>query len=72
MNSASGSRKFRLVAILVIIVLLFMVIWQNSAETTLSLLFFSAQLPLMVWLGLFLLIGILLGVSLMWSYRRRP
>lgn len=71
MKSPSGSQKFRLVAILVIIVLLLMIIWQNSAATTLSLLFVSAELPLMLWLALFLGIGILLGVSLMWIYRGR-
>ena len=71
MSPMSGPRKARIITIIVLIVLLLMVIWQNSAETTLSLLFFSAELPLMVWLGLFLVIGILLGVGLMWSYRRR-
>ena len=69
--SASGNpRKIRIASILVVIVLLLLVIWQNSAPTTLSLLIFSAELPLMVWLALFLGAGILAGVALMWSYRR--
>ena len=65
------SRKFRIITILLIVVLLLTVIWQNSAPTTLVLLIFSAQLPLMLWLAVFLLIGILVGVTLVWSWRRR-
>ena len=53
------------------VMLVLLVIWQNSEVTTLSILIFSANLPLMVWLGTFLMIGFLLGVALMWSYRRR-
>jgi uncharacterized integral membrane protein len=48
-----------------------LVIWQNSQATTLSLLSFSSELPLMVWLGRFLIIGSLLGIALMSAYRRR-
>ncbi len=64
-------RKFRLATILVVIVLVLLVIWQNSATTTLSVLVFSAALPLMVWLGVFFVIGFLLGAAMMWAYRRR-
>ncbi|SFN46081.1 LapA family protein [Dokdonella immobilis] len=71
MSPPSKSRHYRLVAILVLILLLVLIIWQNSQTTTLSLLFFSAELPLMIWLGLFLVIGVLLGVALACSYRRR-
>ena len=65
------ARKIRIVGILVVVIVLLLAIWQNSIPTTLSLLFFSAELPLMVWLALFLVTGIILGIALMWSYRRR-
>ena len=71
MPANGNARKIRIVSILVVIVLLLLVIWQNSAPTTLSLLIFSAELPLMVWLALFLGTGILAGIALMWSYHRR-
>jgi uncharacterized integral membrane protein len=67
----SRTRHYRLVAILVLIVLLMLVVWQNSEATRLRLLFFSAELPLMVWLALFLVIGLMLGIALMWTHRRR-
>ena len=62
----------RLLAIALVALLVLLVIWQNSETTTLSILIFSANLPLMVWLASFLAIGFLLGVALMWSYRRHP
>lgn len=68
---SSNARKFRVAAICALIVILLLVIWQNSAKTTVTLLMFSAELPLMLWLGFFLLTGVLLGVALMWSYQRR-
>lgn len=71
MNDRAKSRTTRLVTIAIIAVLVLLVIWQNSEVTTLSFLVFNASLPLMVWLGCFLAIGFLLGVALMWSYRRR-
>ncbi len=71
MAPISKIHKIRTVAILVMITLLLLVIWQNSAPTRLSLLFFSAELPLMIWLAIFLVIGILLGIALAWSHRRR-
>ena len=71
MSSPSKARHYRLIAILTLVLLLLLLIWQNSEATTLSLLFFSAELPLMIWLGLFLLIGLLLGMALMWTLRRR-
>lgn len=71
MPMPGNARKFRLATILVVIVLVLLVIWQNSEPVRLSLLFFGAVLPLMAWLALFLVIGILIGVTLMWSYRRR-
>lgn len=72
MADAEKSRTGRLVTIAVVALLVLLVIWQNSEVTTLSILVFSANLPLMVWLACFLAIGFLLGVTLMWSYRRRP
>ncbi|HMM65692.1 MAG TPA: LapA family protein [Dokdonella sp.] len=71
MPMLGNARKIRLVTILVVIVLVLLVIWQNSEPIRLSLLIFSAVLPLMVWLAVFLVIGLLLGIALMWSYRRR-
>ncbi|MGB0135327.1 LapA family protein [Dokdonella sp.] len=71
MSGTVKSRTGRLATIAVVAVLVLLVIWQNSEVTTLSILVFSANLPLMVWLGCFLVIGFLLGVALMWSYRRR-
>lgn len=71
MSPPSKSRHYRVVAILMLILLLVLVIWQNSEATTLSLLFFRAELPLMIWLVLFLMIGLLLGIALMWTYQRR-
>jgi uncharacterized integral membrane protein len=68
---STNARKFRIAAISAVIVLVLMVIWQNSEMTTVKLLMISAELPLMLWLGLFLLTGVLLGVALMWSDRRR-
>jgi uncharacterized integral membrane protein len=68
---SSNARKFRIAAIFAVIVLVLLVIWQNSEMTTVKLLMISAELPLMLWLGLFLLTGVLLGVALMWSDRRR-
>ncbi|MBL0163132.1 MAG: LapA family protein [Xanthomonadales bacterium] len=64
--------KIRLITLLVVFVLVLMVIWQNSDPIRLSVLVFSAVLPLMAWLILFLVIGVLMGVGLMWTYRRRP
>ena len=72
MAAIGKARKIRIASILVVVVLLLLVIWQNSAPTTLSLLIFSADLPLMLWLALFLVTGILAGIALMWSYRRYP
>lgn len=72
MRVAGQANKSRLIAIAVVAVLVLVVIWQNSEATTLSILVFNANLPLMVWLGTFFAIGFLLGVALMWSYRRRP
>lgn len=71
MAPMSKMRKIRLIAILVVITVLLLVIWQNSAPTRLSLLFFSAELPLMIWLALFLISGILIGLALARSYRRQ-
>jgi uncharacterized integral membrane protein len=71
LSMSTNARKFRIAAIFIVIVLVLLVIWQNSEMTTLKLLMFSAELPLMLWLGLFLLTGVLLGVALMWSDRRR-
>ena len=71
MEISGNARNGRLITIAVVSVLVLLVIWQNSEVTTLSILIFSANLPLMVWLGTFLMIGFLLGVALMWSYRRR-
>ncbi|HET9034096.1 MAG TPA: LapA family protein [Dokdonella sp.] len=71
MTAQGATRKTRLIVITVLIVLVFLVIWQNSATTTLSILIFSAALPLMVWLGVFFVIGFLLGAAMMWTYRRR-
>jgi uncharacterized integral membrane protein len=68
---STKARKFRIAAIVAVIVLVLLVIWQNSEMTTVKLLMISAELPLMLWLGLFLLTGVLLGVALMWSDRRR-
>jgi uncharacterized integral membrane protein len=68
---STNARKFRIAVIFAVIVLVLLVIWQNSEMTTLKLLMISAELPLMLWLGLFLLTGVLLGVALMWSDRRR-
>jgi uncharacterized integral membrane protein len=68
---SNNARKFRIAAIFAVIVLVLLVIWQNSEMTTVKLLMISAELPLMLWLGLFLLTGVLLGVALMWSDRRR-
>lgn len=65
------ARNMRLIAITTLIVLIFLVIWQNSASTTLRILVFSAELPLMVWLGVFFVLGFLLGLAMMWTYRRR-
>lgn len=65
------ARNMRLIAITSLIVLIFLVIWQNSASTTLRILVFSAELPLMVWLGVFFVLGFLLGLAMMWTYRRR-
>ncbi|MEZ5461709.1 LapA family protein [Dokdonella sp.] len=70
-ENPSGKRHGRLITIAIVTVLVLLVIWQNSQTTTLSILFFDADLPLMVWLGGFLGIGFLLGVTLMWSHRRR-
>lgn len=61
----------RQIGIAVVTVLVLLVIWQNSESTALSILFFSVNLPLMVWLAAFLAVGFLLGVAVMWSYRRR-
>lgn len=72
MANSEKSRTARLATIATLTILVLFVIWQNSEATTLRILFFSANLPLMVWLGGFLVIGMLLGVALMWSYRRRP
>ena len=71
MQTLSKARTIRLVMIFALIAFLMFVIWQNSAATSVSFLFFSAELPLMVWLGLFLVVGMLLGIAFMWSYRRR-
>jgi uncharacterized integral membrane protein len=68
---STNARKFRIAAIFAVIVLVLLVIWQNSEMTTVKLLMISAELPLMLWLGLFLLTGVLLGIALMWSDRRR-
>ncbi len=72
MPPVGKGRKIRIALILLVIALLLLVIWQNSTPTTLSLLFVSAELPLMLWLALFLVTGILAGIALMWSYRRHP
>lgn len=72
MSPPSQMLKIRVVTLVVVIVLLLIIIFQNSAPTRLSLLFINAELPLMLWLGLFLITGILIGVALMWSYRRHP
>lgn len=72
MPMPGNARKIRLVTLVVVLVLVLLVIWQNSDPIRLSVLVFSAVLPLMAWLALFLVIGILIGVGLMWSYRRRP
>ena len=72
MPTSVHARKIRLIALVVLFVLVLLIIWQNSDPIRLSFLVFSAVLPLMAWLTLFLLIGILMGVGLMWSYRRRP
>jgi uncharacterized integral membrane protein len=64
-------KSFHSIVVIVLIVLALVVAWQNSAPSALYFLGFRAELPLMVWLGLFLAIGFILGVSLMWSYRRR-
>lgn len=71
LEDPTSKRHGRLITIAIVTVLVLLVIWQNSQTTTLSILFFDADLPLMVWLGGFLAIGFLLGVTLMWSYRRR-
>ncbi|MEP6882188.1 MAG: LapA family protein [Dokdonella sp.] len=63
--------KFRIIAILLVVVMLLTIIWQNSVPTTLVLLIFRAELPLMLWLAVFLLVGILIGAALTWSWRRR-
>ena len=57
--------------ILMVILMLLTIIWQNRVPTTLVLLIFRAELPLMLWLAVFLLAGILLGAALMLSWRRR-
>lgn len=72
MSTASNARKIRIITICVVVFLLLLIIWQNSTPAKLSLLIFSVELPLMVWLALFLATGILIGIALMWSYRRRP
>ena len=72
MPTSGHARKIRLITLVVLFVLVLLIIWQNSDPIRLSFLVFSAVLPLMAWLTLFLLIGILMGVGLMWSYRRRP
>lgn len=64
-------KSFRSIVAIVLVVLLLVIAWQNSVPAPLYFLGFSAEMPLMVWLGLFLCLGILLGVALMWSYRRR-
>ncbi len=64
-------KSFRVIAALVLIVLFLIVAWQNSAPAGFYFLGFSSEMPLMLWLGLFLSIGFLLGVGLMWSLRRR-
>lgn len=71
MAPMSKMHKIRLIAILVVITLLLLIIWQNSAPTRLSLLFFSAELPLMIWLAVFLVSGIFVGLALARSYRRQ-
>ncbi len=65
-------KTLRSVVVIVLVVLLLVVAWQNSAPAPLYFLGFSAEMPLMVWLVMFLAIGILIGVGLMWSYHRRP
>lgn len=71
MLSPNRLLKIRIVAILVLVLLLALVIWQNSAPTRVTFVIFTADLPLMVWLALFLVIGIVTGIALARSLRRR-
>lgn len=64
-------KSFRAIVVVLLIVLFLIVAWQNSAPAGFYFLGFSSEMPLMLWLGLFLSIGFMLGVGLMWSNRRR-